>query len=460
MTSITPARIFVPMALLFGCLLVIATPPLQSPDEYNHFFRAFQISEGNFYPKKLNGNRLGEDLPVSLYAFKTAFTPMIYDYGSRTSYSEMKSVLALSLQPQYKEFTDFPNTAIYAPTSYLPQALGIFFARYFTDRVLLLFYAARLFNLVCWIFLVWAALRLMPFQRQTMAALALLPASLAIAASCSADVFSNGLAFYAIAFFCRECTLNVGEKAKSTNYAFGATMIVALNKLVFVPLALLSLLKEFRRKIDWKIFLRPALMPLLLCFAVAVWWGVKANEWFIPYDKYDQEVRHLQTLNPGVNPSEQISFVFSNLFSFVKTVAVSVIRTAPSTAAHLVGKFGWEKNYLPVWMLALLWMALIILVFSEKNMLNPYQRVWLSGIILCCIILWALTMYALWCPVGAPELDNWQGRYFVPLAPLITMAIGVGWGQRLEKNNTVFSLMILVSGEAMLIYNVLARYWL
>lgn len=448
------------MALLFGGLLVFIVPPFQSPDEYNHFFRAFQVSEGHFYPETLQGNRLGGGLPVSLDSFKNVFLPLKGDYGSQTSLAEMREVLSLPLEPGQQQFTDFPNTAIYAPTGYFTQALGIVFARYFTDRVLLLFYAARLFNLLCWIALAWAALRAMPFQKQTLAFLALMPASLAIAASCNADVLTNGLAFYAVAVFCRGATLHYGEGRHAAKGAVGAVVLTALNKLVFVPLALLSGLSGFARQGEWKTSLRRAIIPLLLSLAAAVWWGAKAQQWFIPYDRYDPEVRDLQTLNPGVNPPEQIRYILSHPLSFMETVAVSALRAAPSAAAHVVGKFGWEKNYLPAWMLALLWLALIAQVFSEKNLLKPAQRAWIAGIVLLCMALWVVTMYTLWCPVGAADMDNWQGRYFVPLGPLAALVVGVGWGQRWEKWSTGYAVLILAAGGGMLIYSVLGRYWL
>jgi hypothetical protein len=40
------SRAFGLLAPCFGVLVLILTPPFQAPDEFNHFFRAYLISEG------------------------------------------------------------------------------------------------------------------------------------------------------------------------------------------------------------------------------------------------------------------------------------------------------------------------------------------------------------------------------------------------------------------------------
>lgn len=458
--TITPVRFFVPLSLFFGAILVFITPPFQSPDEYNHFFRAFQVSKGRFYPETLHHNRLGGYLPASLDSLKHMYLPLKGDYAAKTDMAALRSALTLRLAPAEQRFIDFPNTAIYAPTAYIPQAIGIAFVRSFSDRVLVLFYAARVFNLLFWIALVWAALQWMPFQRQAMAFLAMLPASLAISASCNADVLTNGLAFYAIAVFCHPVPIRgFGKKEQGRNEATGALALMALNKLVFAPMALLAGLAVFERFVAWKKAFRQSFFPLSLALLAAFLWGIKSQESFIPYNRYDPAVRDAQTLNPGVDPREQLKFILEQPFLFTETVVSSFVRAAPSAAAHFAGKFGWEKNYLPGWMMALLWLALGLLVFTEKNGLTPAQRLWTAGIVLACLLLWTVTMYALWCPVGARELDNWQGRYFVPLGPLAALVVGAGWGRQVEKWILAIAVPVLLAGNVSLIFAVLGRYW-
>ena len=38
------------MSLLFGTLLILATPPLRGPDETAHFLRAYGVAQGDIVP--------------------------------------------------------------------------------------------------------------------------------------------------------------------------------------------------------------------------------------------------------------------------------------------------------------------------------------------------------------------------------------------------------------------------
>ena len=78
---------------------------------------------------------------------------------------------------------------------------------------------------------------------------------------------------------------------------------------------------------------------------------------------------------------------------------------------------------------------------------------------LASVLFWAITMYALWCPVGAPALTNWQGRYFIPIVPLFGLAFGNAVLRKWrDVPGKVADGVILLSNIAML-YAVFARYW-
>ena len=55
MKDLNPIKIFLVLALLFGTLFVLITPPFQGPDEPVHFYRATQIANVNFIPDVQNG---------------------------------------------------------------------------------------------------------------------------------------------------------------------------------------------------------------------------------------------------------------------------------------------------------------------------------------------------------------------------------------------------------------------
>jgi uncharacterized membrane protein len=442
-----PAQIFLFIALFFGTCFVAIIPPFQSPDEYNHFFRAWQISEGNLLPDKTADARLGGQLPKSLDSLKNTFLFLKNDYAAKTSQNKIFSAFAISLNSDQRIFIDFPNTGIYAPTAYLPQALGISIGRFCGFSPLLIFYLARWMNLLVWIGIVYFAIQIMPFHAWTLVFCALLPATLVIAASLNADVITNALCFWIIAQFV--------SNSKKGGLFIGALLITSINKIVFAPFLLLQKLFQHKKQSYQHYFIVLSTFTLI---SVLVWSSISKNL-FISYNDYHPAFKNFQTLNEGVNPEKQLDFILHNPLRFSKIVAQSFITAIPSTSAHLVGKFGWEKNYLPSLSLLFLWLGLLALIFTEKNSLENKERFWLALCILSCLVLFSVTMYALWCPVGSPVLLNLQGRYFLPLLPLLLILLSkyhfkkMAWIRYLNIGIWIISNLLMISAIINRYYN-------
>lgn len=426
-------------ALLFGILYVFLIPPFQSPDEPNHWLRAWNLSEAHWMPDKKE-QRLGANLPLDLSVCIDSFQYLKNDYEARTGTRQIQQALAQPLDKNRRGFTDFANTAVYAPTGYLPQSLGIACARALGFSPLSTLYAARLFNLMCWCVLLFFAIRQAPFLKEGLATLALLPASLVIAASANADVITNGLCFWLI-------TAAMAQKTGSKQFV--AFCIICINKLITWPLSFLYWI--FPAKNRWWI----AGVGLV----IALIWGQMAQQWFIPFDQYNPQYRDGQTLNEGVDPGAQLQYIGTHPIAFVQTALSSGIKAIPSSLAHFTGKFGWEKNYLPAGWLLLLWLAVLAAYSIEKPPYSRAKRGWFLLIITAYVAAFAVTMYTLWMAVGAPEISNWQGRYFVPLGPVFALLLANG---RLAKHKTMVWRIIqftLVAGNLAMIGAIVGRYW-
>jgi uncharacterized membrane protein len=441
LNNFDPAKVFLPLALLFGVAFALLVPPFQSPDEPNHFLRAYQVSEGIFFPEKQD-HRLGATLPASLGQVRDSFSFLKMNYEARTDKSLIFRSLSLPLDVERRTFLDFPNTAIYAPTAYLPQATAIALLRPFGATPLQMLYAARLANLLVWALLVLAAIRLMPFLKRILVALALLPASLVVAASANADVITNGLCWWLAA-----AALSSFEGKNFFLKQALAVAVVCANKLIALPLALLNFGKK-----------RFALL-LVVGLAAAFAWGIFAQKNFIPYEAYNPLFRDAQTLNEGVDPARQQAFIIENSLFFIEIALKSIVKTLPSMAAHFAGKFGWEKNYLPPFWLALLWLMLAGVLVSEENSLSKKRRMLAAGVAALYVGMFAVTMYALWCPVGAGEVTNFQGRYFVPVAPAVALALAGGWLKKFENQIWLAALFILIMSNLAMIISIFERYY-
>ena len=183
-----PEGIFLVVALAWGLMQVFIVPPLQVPDEGDHWFRAWALTDGQltadpqgmlelpgtfansvgFYTGQISDTRV---LPASLVGLPgfTGYEDLFNGTGSSSSVKVASRV------------------GSYGPVGYLPQAAGIGLGRLVGASPLACFYLARLANLVAAVTLLFFAIRLAPFGKQLFVLIALLPMTMFELASVSCD---------------------------------------------------------------------------------------------------------------------------------------------------------------------------------------------------------------------------------------------------------------------------------
>ena len=59
------ANFFVYTSIIFGILFIFISAPMQAPDEPQHYWRAYQVSQLDLFTNKY-GTRFGHDVPVQV----------------------------------------------------------------------------------------------------------------------------------------------------------------------------------------------------------------------------------------------------------------------------------------------------------------------------------------------------------------------------------------------------------
>ena len=271
----TARRMFLPLAWTLGALYILITPPFQVPDEYMHFYRSYQVSEGRLTAYRV-GADIGGYLPRSLVELGDRLPPALrLDPDRRLHFRDVWGLRTLGLRPDDRQFVVFGAVSWHSPTNYFPQAAAIALGRWAGLTPLWLFYCGRFGNLLSWSLLVYFAIRLVPIMDWTLLLLALMPMSLAQASSLSADATVNGICFLFVAAAMR-CA--IGSAAAMTAWRTTALTIlgaaVALAKTAYIPLTILFLLipagKFGGRRRYWVAFS----LFMLVCFATIVCWSL------------------------------------------------------------------------------------------------------------------------------------------------------------------------------------------
>jgi len=457
-----PKKFFLLTATLFGLIYVFIIPPFQSPDETSHYFRIIHLTDGNLVGIKKN-NRQGGNINEAYIALKNEFYNLRFNNGKIQEDHFLKA-FAINKNEFGSHFVDFPNTSYYSPTVYFPQIFGCLIGIWI-DNPLISFYLIRLATFFIWVVIIYVSLGIIPFHRWTFAFLALLPSSLFLHSSMNGDTLTNALSFLLVGLILKKVVCP--PKQNNIFFIFTVfllTVIILLNKIVYFPLIGLILLIPD----DWFYGKRQKLIQIstlfILIFLVFIGWYHLTKNQFLSYDNYNPLYRTGLQLNEGVHPGEQISFVLHNPLIFMKIAIASYWDTKLATIAHYVGKFGWEKNYIPTLFIGLLLILILINAFFEKSkqqfvMTNKFRIVF---VFIAIVMTGGLTllMYLHWHPVGADRVTNLSGRYFIPIFPLLFLALK---NQRFELKHydklriaTCFVLWLaLASG----VWSAYFRYW-
>lgn len=405
-----PRFVFTSLALVFGLVLVLLVPPLSAQDEPAHFLRAYQISEGRFLAER-RAEGAGGMLPASLETLierssawreATSATPV-----------RLRDVLesrAITLRPHERTFQSFSNTALYAPTLYVPQALAILLGRSLGLPPLYLTYLARLAVLVTWLALGRWAVRTMPTGRWSLVALLMLPMSVYLSASAAPDAVMIALAAITVALTMRLTTSEMPPTREQWSQVLLVSIAVALSKPPYCLAFLLFLLVPWshgRRRsfvLAWAI-------AMIAALAIVGGWQLAASRIWVP-----------ARVDIAVSPAEQLSYLAQHPLAFpaalVRTYATAEGR---NVVWGFIGSVGDAKTFLPTWLrlVGLVQVAVGLLALQPLSRRLSRARTWIALLVPSLIFVAVnVLVYLTFSPIGGPVIEVVFGRYLLPVAIL------------------------------------------
>lgn len=428
-----PEYCFLSLAALFGVLLVFLTPPLQSPDEGAHFFRAYQVSELHISPVRFetdNQVQYGANLPNSLYTANSVFMgDVAFNPLNKFPHSVYKDYIFQPLDPSKRENL-VTSGAMYSPTSYAPQALGIAVGRALHASPMLLIWLGRLCNLAFWILVVFFSIRFIPFAKWVIVILALNPMMVFLSASLSTDVMnvSMSILFVSVLLMTLSKKPVIRDKRIVLAVLGGVLCILALTKPVNILFAALLTLMPLSYFKDRK---KKILYIILVTFvAVSLWalWNYHvrgAIDWVV----------QSQSGGRHVNAHEQASYILHHPLAYLYDIVKNFILVSPSTPGvtgnftflSYAGNFGWLDTPLPTWIIVAYFVAVAFTILWEQGASSVTLNTWRRGVLLAIAALLAAAnitaMYTNASVVGSDLITGVQGRYFIPAGIILGVAL-------------------------------------
>lgn len=415
----SPEKVFVILALVFGGLMVFVMPLFMAPDESAHFYRAYEISEGHLVSKTKNG-LTGDYMPAGVnHIIQHDFTIIVRQGGHPPqSYWEYYTQ-KINLHQQ--EFTDFRSSALYSPVSYIPQSIGIGIGRLAYGSVGVMIVLGRLCNLAVYILLIYLAIKIARQGKWVYAVVGLFPVAIQQAASLSSDVMTIGLSLVFISFvqriFVQRQRLSRQQLLILLCLGIGLALTKQTNIILLLPILFLPVRLFGSTGKKAKVL---ALVGGISIIALLGWYAA------LQLGHFNLQISGAA----GVNQHLQMSYVVHHPLSYVATL----LRTYADEGFHsnitpdflitsMYGVFSWIAYKLPLSLITLGYATLLlVLLYDEKGVeaksLKKLPLIQATTFILSIIAI-ASALYLTWTAVGSPVVWGLQGRYFIPIIPLL-----------------------------------------
>jgi uncharacterized membrane protein len=448
-----PEYVFTIIASLAGLVMIFLMPPFMVPDEFAHFDRSYQVAQGHVTSQTMNGVTGGLAPIINIKTTDTHHVPLVFDTRYFSPISKNNDV-----------FTKFPNSAVYSPVAYLPQAIGIKIAQLSFPSIGLMLIFGRLLNLAVYIVLIFISIRIAKQGKWVYVVVGLFPMAIQQAASLSSDVMTIALAFLTISLIHGLFLQPNAISKKQGILLIMLAIMLGLTKQTNVILLLPVFFLPLRLFGDWKrktLFIATvyitALASLLSWYLVTV--HLHYDIKFSPYN---------------VNQAEQLSLVLQHPLGFLKLLFHtfvyegthgSGIFMADFFMSSLVGFFSWLSYKLPLFFIITEYILLFIsLLYRDEKNESDNRSVGFSILQLLTYLAYTvaigLVLYLTWTTVGSTQIDGIQGRYFIPLLPLLIAPFVLlsKYIKILFKKSYQMGLLVAVVATANLITMMLLTY--
>ena len=393
---------FLVIALIMGVNMSLFTPTYYTFDEREHFIRAYELANldlGIFGNREINWVDNIEDF------FDFAGTTSV----THNTYPEFEEYIDKYSTTQYTHSAYYNSTAITYPfIPYTFLGLGIMVARILGMPFIFSFYLGRIFGLMGYVAICYLAIRYAQIGKRLMFLIALFPLSLYSAASYSADPLTLAFSLLSITIFgnmiCSE--KNTVNWTKPILFAV-CVSIMTMCKITYAPFCLLILSVSCSKFKDKK----EAILSKLFVFMIV---GTVACLTLLlgAYKGIDQ----WKVL--GVSTSGQVVFIIKHLLFYVRIMISHVTVNMLSYFKGTITSLAYCGEINSIWLvvtIVLLFVMTIIDTEDKDRYIQKKEKIFLFFTILASWSLVLTALYISFTPVGTPEIQGVQGRYFAPL---------------------------------------------
>ncbi len=406
--------------VLLGLISAFVSPPYTVPDEPVHFQTAYKLSNVLLGAEtKFGGNELlirnGDLLGLKYLDTRP----------NQNIYHNIFSSVDFIANPFEKELVVSNATIVhFGFIAYLPQALGITLARLCSLGFTPLIYLGILFNLLFFASCFALALKLLPFGKNILIAVALLPMCVHLSGSYTYDLTIIGLSVLLFSYIMH---LIYQKPAVSVWDGLAITLLIFFLspcKLVYYPLAfLVFLIPASKFSSVKKKYLFAALALLTGLFSLIIFRLDFLASLFpqqTPLDITDSSAK-------AVSETYTLSWILSHPINELRLLITTTRDTAAWYWEMMLGAYlGWQEiniNFIWVYIYTII-IGMSVFVKEERDpQISGLYRVVFIVIAGIIYVLITIAMQRVCTPFSWGIIVGVQGRYFTPILPLLLFAV-------------------------------------
>lgn len=439
--------VYVAAAVLFGLIYLYVLPPLSGPDEMRHYISAYRLSN-----QIMGIPDLGEDGKVRIreedwfledpqrtyQAYVTADGELAVDaegaekaeiLGQELTAETYRLIHQKGLSGRELPRPEQGNGMVLSihipvdttPCAYFFPALGITLARLIGLNSLGLAVMGRLMNLILFIVVTWAAMRKLPFGREVLFGVAMLPMTLHLSATFSYDCFIMAGIFYMTAY-----CLHLAYRAEwvTVRDVLILALIMALVgpcKMVYAVFMGLCLLIPVKKFGGWKQWFAAA----VCVFGAWVVAMIIVNGQTVTSYATEKENYIAWAGEAGYSLELLIHRPVQTLQMFYRTVVWQAEHYHLTMIGAYLGNVDLVLD-VPYAVVVLLTAGLLGLALrkpGETLILTGRPRWWILFLCLVCAAALMFSMLLAWTPLSSKVICGVQGRYFLPFLPLVLLIL-------------------------------------
>lgn len=413
-------NIFAITALITGILYSLMVTPMAAPDEVAHYYTTYRVSNTIMGVKQTEKDCIPMRKDDSeIEGFSDEPSAMTY----MTAWEGLSTPLKDDTMVQVEQ-----ETVGVLGYFYLPGAIGFTIARLLGLGTVPMIYLGRLLNLIAYILLARAALKRVPFARTLFAVIAVSPMLMHQVASLNYDALIFGFAYLYIAW----CLFLVYEEEHITvpkllPLLISGILLAPCKSGAYLPVTFLLLLlpvKKCKNRKQYAAYVGGVLAVIVLVAA--------AN--FIVTSAGITGTDGPHTVDwPGV-PTETyaISYIWQQPVSFVRMLLRTICQNTGNYITSMFGSsMGSSNIFIPIfWVMAYMFVLFLAgtRLQGQTQKVKPGHKIWMCVICAGVFFLLEVAMMIGWTPTYYAQIMGVQGRYFLPVLPLIMLVL---------QNNTI-----------------------